>query len=350
MRSSGQLRNDPEYGNWLAVGEALLFLSDGLRQYAEQEMKQLHSSITQSVGLTAKCNCTFIPGKKRNPHAKACAWAQELKKNHVFKNKTHIPWEQSDSSKWHDPVVGYWEIAKLFMSDLGSDAATVTDPDSTDIGPLLNLFRFCKHFSIQKTLLKAVSDRRNQWAHAPKRKLGNSDKKAAFQDIKLLMNDPELLSSKDVQACKSKINEVEAEDDSIAQNDELRILKEYQRIKESEDHEKKGKITFGLILLLVLMSIPWRSLSSTMYCCLMAILFIFSQVGDKSGIVLDEGKDLVRVQKILGQEHYKYLYEAYKIYTIETHDISQILHSISVWLLHALISCISPWRGTKSLD
>ena len=160
--------------------------------------------------MQASC-CKCSPGTKPNPHGRAktyCAWAQELKKNHVFRNKTHIPWHQSDNNKWHDPVFGYWEVAKLFMSDLGSDPAAVTDPCSTDIAPLLNLFRFCKLFNIQKLLLKAVSDRRNQWAHAPERRLSDSDKKAAFHDIKLLMNDRELVTSNDVQACKLKIDEV----------------------------------------------------------------------------------------------------------------------------------------------
>ena len=300
MSSGGQnsLRNNSEHRNWLAVGDGLLFLSDGLRQYAQHEMKKFHALIAKNVGPKAKCSCKFIPGKKQNPHeqATACAWAQELKKNHVFKNKRHIPWDQSDSSKWHDPVLGHWEIAKLFMSDLGSDAAKVTDPDSTDVAPLLNLFRFCKHFNIQKSLLKAVSDRRNQWAHAPKRRLGNSGKKAAFQDIKLLINDPELLVSQDVQACKLKINEVEAEDVLIAQQDELRVLKEYQRIKECEGSEKKEKVTVTLILLLVLMSIP---LAFCFQCAALVFIyttFLISQVGDKSGIVSVEGKEQINLK------------------------------------------------------
>ena len=299
MSSGGRnlfdIRNDSKYRNWLAIGDALLFLSDGLSQYAEHEMKALHDSIIKNIGPTAKCNCKFTPGKKPNPHggATACTWAQELKKNHVFKNKSHIPWDQSDSRKWHDPVLGHWEIAKLFMSDLGSDSAAVTDPDSTDVGPLLNLFRFCKHFNIQKPLLKAVSDRRNQWAHARKHKLANSAKKAAFQDIKLLMSDPELQASKDVQACKPKINAIEAEDVLIAQKDELRVLEEYRRIEERENSQKKEKYsTIILALLCFLMLLPSRSVPSMLQ-WLFTIFFIFSKVGDKSRIASDEGKELL---------------------------------------------------------
>ena len=286
-----RIRNDSEYRNWHAVGDALMFLSDGLRKYAENKMKEFHALIAKKAGPAAKCNCKFVPGTKPSPHGRAtvCVWAQELKKNHVFKNKTHIPWHQSDCSKWHDPVSGYWEIAKLFMSDLGSDPAKVTDPNSTDVGPLLNLFKFCKHFNIQKSSLKAVTDRRNQWAHAPNNKLSDSDKKAAFQDIKLLMNDPELLTSKEVQDCELKIKRVEVAEVSILEENELRLIAEFRRIKEYENIQKNEKTLLFLTTLLFLMTIPWRSLPGLLQWFL-TVFFIFSQVGDRSGIVPDKGK------------------------------------------------------------
>ena len=275
-----------------------MFLSDGLRKYAENKMKEFHALIAKKVGPAAKCNCKFVPGTKPNPHGRAtvCVWAQELKKNHVFKNKTHIPWHQSDCSKWHDPVSGYWEIAKLFMSDLGSDPAKVTDPNSTDVGPLLNLFKFCKHFNVQKSSLKAVTDRRNQWAHAPNNKLSDSDKKAAFQDIKLLMNDPELLTSKEVQDCELKIKRVEVAEVSILEENELRLIAEFRRIKEYENIQKNEKTLLFLTTLLFLMTIPWRSLPGLLQWCL-TVFFIFSQVGDR---LPDEGKiDCNRVSIII---------------------------------------------------
>ena len=298
MASSAQellrIRNDPEHLNWQAVGSALTILNAGLQKYAENKMKKFHASIAKNVGPAAQCNCTFASGTKPNPHGRAasCVWAKELKKNHTFKNKTHIPWNQSDSSKWHDPVVGYWEIAKLFMSDIGSDPAKVTDPDSTDVGPLLNLFRFCKYFKVQKSLFKAVTNIRNKWAHAPKNKLSDSDKKAAFQDIKLLMNDSELLTSKDVQDCKPKIEKAEVADLSILEKYELRLIEEHRRIQECRI-KTSGKITGLLIAFLYLFLIPWRNLSSLLQRWLTAY-FIITQVGDKNGIVSDKGKDASR--------------------------------------------------------
>ena len=305
-----EIRNDSEYRNWHAVGDALMLLGDGLRQYAEKKMIDFHALLMKNVG-GVKCSCKCTLGMKPNPHGRAssaCIWAQELKKYHVFTNKTHIPWHQSDSSKWHDPVVGYWEIAKLFMSGIGSDPTKVTHPNSTDVGPLLNLFRFCNHFNVQAPLLKAVTERRNQWAHAPKRRFSDGDKKAAFEDIKLLMNDPELLISKEVQDCEPTINKVEAADVLILEENQLRLMEEYRRIKECEMKERLdianeeikalrkfvnsllSKIMVIPTLLLFVLLLPWRTAPSLLQWCLVTVFFIFSQVGDKSGMVSDEGK------------------------------------------------------------
>ena len=273
-----RIRNEPEHLNWQAVACALRILNAGLQKYAENEMRSFHALIAKNVGPAAQCNCMFAPGTKPNPHGRAtsCVWAKELKKNHTFKNKTHIPWDQSDCSKWHDPVVGYWEVAKLYMSGLGSDPATVTDPNTTDVSPLLSLFKFCKHFKIRTSSLKAVTDIRNKWAHAPKHTLSDSDKKAAFQDIKLLMNDPELLTSKDVQDCKPEIEKAELADVLILEENECKKDKTIERI-----------ISFLIIPLLHLILIPWR-LPSFLQRFLTAFLLL-AKVGDRNGMVSDEG-------------------------------------------------------------
>ena len=232
-------RNDPGYLNWLAVGDALTLVRDGLQIYAENKMKELHALITTNVGGPAvKCTCSCTPGKKSksNPHGRTtpCIWAQELKNFHNFSNKNDIPWHQSVSSQWHDPVHGYWEIAKLFMCDLGKNWATVKDPKSTDVGPLLNLLRFCKHFKIQHSSLDAVKDWRNKCAHAPERTLSAIDKQNAFKDIECLLNDPELAGIKDVQDYCSIIKRVEVADISILQNNELAIIQEFSRESQIE--------------------------------------------------------------------------------------------------------------------
>ena len=232
-------RNDPGYLNWLAVGDALTLVRDGLQIYAENKMKELHALITTNVGGPAvKCTCSCTPGKKSklNPHGRTtpCIWTQELQNFHNFSNKNDIPWHQSLSSQWHDPVHGYWEIAKLFMCDLGKNWATVKDHKSTDVGALLNLLRFCKHFKIQYSSLDAVKDWRNKCAHAPERTISDIDKQNAFKDIECLLNDPELAGIKEVQDCLCACKRVEMADISILQNDELKIIQEFSRESQIE--------------------------------------------------------------------------------------------------------------------
>ena len=241
-------RNDPGYLNWLAVGDALMLLNDGLQTYAENKMKELHALIATNVGGPAvKCTCSCTLGKKSksNPHGRTtpCIWAQELKNFHNFSNKNDIPWHQSLSSQWHDPVQGYWEIAKLFMCDLGKKWATVKDPKSTDVGALLNLLRFCKYFKIQHSSLDAVKDWRNKCAHAPERTLSDIDKQNAFKDIECLLNDPELAGIKEVQYVRPIIKTVEMADISILQNNELKIIQEFSRESQNETQAEVRKVS-----------------------------------------------------------------------------------------------------------
>jgi hypothetical protein len=313
-----QMRNNPDHLHWLAVGEALILLSNGLRKYAENKMKELHALITTNVGGPGvKCHCKCTPGKTPNPHGTpttTCIWAQQLKNFHVFPRKGDIPWHQSTSSQWHDPVHGYWEIAKLFMSNLGKNLATTKDPSTTDSSPLLNLLIFCNHFKIQPAALEAVRDWRNKWAHAPDHTLSENEKKDAFADMYCLMMDPELVGIKEVQDCHQAIKEIETADISILKNDELKIIQECRHIREyQQDHELKEKIdeaideiralkkpdyklvhvidklgSVFLTILLFTVSPLLRNFPGMLW-SLMA-LFMFSQVGDRSVIMSDYGK------------------------------------------------------------
>jgi hypothetical protein len=220
-----------------------------------------------------------------------------------FPRKGDIPWHQSDSSLWDDPVHGYWEIAKLFMSDLGKNQATTKDPSTTDSGPLLNLFRFCNHFKIKPAALNAVRDWRNECAHAPDRALSEKEKKDAFTDVYSLLNDPELNGNKEVQDCKQAIRETESADISILRNDEVMIIQEYKHIREYQPHHElkdeiramNNKLTdainkmgsFFLTILLFTLS-PFLRNTFGMLWSLMALL-VFSQVGERS-LIFDDGK------------------------------------------------------------
>ena len=320
-------RNDPGYLNWLAVADALMFLSDGLRPYAENKMKELHALITTNVGGPGvKCPCSCVPGKKSksNPHGRAtpCTWAQQLRNFHSFSNKNDIPWHQSLGSQWHDPVHGYWEIAKLFMCDLGKNWATVKDAKCTDVGPLLNLLRFCKYFKIQHSSLDAVKDWRNKCAHAaPERTLSDIDKQNAFKDIESLLNDPELAGIKEVQDLRHIIKKTEMADISVLQSDELKIIQEFSRECQIEtqaevrevskkmdklervvnefvkgDDKSLVKGTRNLVkdvvsaisfILSFAVSLPVRKMAGMLWSLM--VFCMFSQVGERN-LMLDYGK------------------------------------------------------------
>ena len=231
-------RNDPGYHNFLAVGEAIFFLCNGLRKYAENKMKEVHALITANVGGPGmKCTCKFTPGKKSNPHrntSTACIWAQELMKWHT---SSIINWHQSDSSQWHDQVDGCWEITKLFMSDLGKNWVSVKDFSNVDSAQFLNLLIFCNHFNVQHGSIQAIKEWRNKWAHSPDQKFTDSDKQQAFKDIECLMNDPELVGIQEVQDSRQSIERVETADFAILQDYELRIIQEFARIQEYKSRE-----------------------------------------------------------------------------------------------------------------
>ena len=323
-------RNNPEYLNFHAVSDALTILRKGLEQYAEKKIKGFHSSIISKLS-GVKCNCSCIVGRKPSLHAstKMCAWATELKKSHRIKKKSRIPWHQSDSTKWHDPTNGYWEVAKIFMSDLGENWNNVKDPNSTDITGILNLFIFCKYFKIQLPLLKSVRRWRNKLAHAPDQQLSELDKQSAFKDIVNLMNDVELKSCSEVQECRAAIEEVRTADISVLQESELRVLEELRHFREREmktknceikqkqkqldrdlkavkemikfiaserfqkpaGHDPPSQTThrYSLILFAVFFPFFFLKKSTRFFRWFLVVVIFVSQVGDKSDVRLDNG-------------------------------------------------------------
>lgn len=233
------LRSDPEYLNFIAVGEALRILGKGLRHYTEQKAKELQESLFKKLG--GYCNCSVTPGTVPCRHS--CKWGRELEKLHDNKKKSRIPFYQSDSSLWHHLTNGYWEVAKVFMHDLGAKWCDVKDPATTDLTGLLNFLIFCKHSKVQKNLLMSVRKLRNEWAHTLNYKFNASQKQDAFTDIENLMNDVELLSCKEVQDCRPGINEVRNADVSIVQERDLAVLQELTRQQEfKRDSETDKKL------------------------------------------------------------------------------------------------------------
>ncbi|KAJ7370908.1 hypothetical protein OS493_028982 [Desmophyllum pertusum] len=209
-----------EYQNWLAVGHALSLMCDGVRPYIEREMKVFHQALLANLATVPPCTCP-------RPPKHGCAWAAQLTRCHIGGKPNSPKWHQSDSSKWTDPNQGYWEVAKLFMSDLGPSKATVVDASTTDCTGLTNLMFWCCHFRVQVHLVKAVQETRNtKWGHAARQELTDGEKADALTAIRNLLQDRELDADNNAKAALAEIDLMEKDFD--ARSIERKVLADFQ--------------------------------------------------------------------------------------------------------------------------
>ena len=241
-----------EEGNWLSLGRALTtVLCQGLRPFIKKETETFYNNIKAAIP-TGPCTCVYDPGRKPNRYhdMRSCHWANVLQGYHLGRGPN---WKQSDTSKWMDPNVGPWEIAKLFLPDMGGHTV-IQSVEDMEISAILNLMFWCNHFTTQRPLIKDVRDTRNtKWAHVTSLNLSDAEKNAAFETIEKLLQDPALAGDvgaqetlRDVLALKSSsdVHVFKAEvlshfkeaiqKDVMSLNNELRSLK-----KESKRNQKQ---------------------------------------------------------------------------------------------------------------
>ncbi|KAK2566010.1 Ankyrin repeat domain-containing protein 50 [Acropora cervicornis] len=203
MGTAAQLAK-PEYRNWLALGHALTTeLCHGLRSFVKRQTETFFCKVKARMATFAPCSCVFVSKRRANQYHDMgiCNWAKILQAHHQSGKPN---WKQSDSSKWIDPMLGPWEIAKLYLPDLGGHAvASVEDMDITN---LLNLMYWCTNFSVPQHLIKDVRDVRNEkWAHVTSLELSGADKQIAFDAIENLLHDPSLTHDPDAQNALKEI-------------------------------------------------------------------------------------------------------------------------------------------------
>ena len=224
-----------EYQNWLAVSHALSLMCDGLRPFIEREMKAFHQVLMANLTSTPPCTC-------RNPLKHSCAWATQLLMYHRGGKPNSPRWRQSDSYKWTDSNLGYWEVAKLFMSDLGNSAFDVIDASSTDCTGLTNLLFWCSHFPVQHHLVEEVrKTRNNRWGHAPRQELTDGEKANALTAIRNLLQDPNLISDNNAKAALAEIDAMEKDFD--ARSIERKVLADFQETVCGQLDDIEGEIT-----------------------------------------------------------------------------------------------------------
>ena len=209
-----------EYQNWLVVGHALSLMLDGLRPYIDREIKAFHQALLANLATVPPCTCP-------KPTKHTCAWAAQLVRCHRGGKPSSPKWHQSDSSAWTDPHHGGWEVAKLFMSDLGTSKTTVVDANTTDCTGLINLISWCVHFPIQRKVIEAVRKTRNtKWGHAPRQELTDSERTDALTAIRDLLQDPELNADDDAKTALKEITSMEATFD--VESVERKVLADFQ--------------------------------------------------------------------------------------------------------------------------
>ena len=221
-----------EYQNWICVGHALSLMLDGLRPYIEKEMKIFHQRLLANLTSAPPCVCP-----NRTNHKRTCTWSNYLIGCHRAKKPK---WHQSDPTKWSDINCGYWEIAKLFMADLGARKADVVNATTTDCTGLINLISWCDHFQVQIHLISAVRETRNtKWAHAPRQELTDAQKSSALNAIRNLLQDPELAADANAQKALYEITSMEKELD--VRSVERKVLADFQLAvyDQLEDFEKE---------------------------------------------------------------------------------------------------------------
>ncbi|XP_078373405.1 uncharacterized protein LOC144657008 [Oculina patagonica] len=176
-----------EHKNWVMVGCALNIAKNGITQLIQQKMETWYQSLISSPPLQSLAPCTCTLGSSVW-YGSCITWKTELRRYHKF-NQPKIP--NSDRTQWGSPA-GAWEIAKVFMSALGSRKTQVVDAETTDIGGLLNLLEQCPFIQppVNPTVLSSARDQcRNHWAHAPKQELQDTDVNTIFGHLNNLLND-----------------------------------------------------------------------------------------------------------------------------------------------------------------
>ena len=127
-----------------------------------------------------------------------------------------------------DPNLGPWEIAKLFLPDLGG-RADIKSADDMDITGILNLMYWCSQFTIPQPLINEVREiRNNNWVHVSYLELTDADKKVAFDAIENLLQDANVAHDPDAQQALKEIGNLKSVSDLHSM--EARVLADFTEV------------------------------------------------------------------------------------------------------------------------
>ena len=179
----------------MTIGELIGSIKKPISTYVDEIVKAFHEKLCNDLLPVRKCTNPADCNAKTDER-KLCSsckrWFKELKDSHE-KGKSPSWHKNCNSSQWSED---HWEVAKYFMSALGSNLSTVKDAKSTDLSSLLNVLEWMKDTAfLGKTRVnvdlvrKLRSKVRNTWAHAPQQELTDEEKKEDFSITADFLND-----------------------------------------------------------------------------------------------------------------------------------------------------------------
>ena len=183
-----------EHKNWVMIGCSLNIAKNGIAPLIQRRMEAWYQSLISSPPLLSLPPCA-CPAGSRNC-GRCVTWETELKRLRMSGGQ--LKWSNSNRNRWGSPT-GTWEIAKIFMSALGTRKIDVVDAETTDISGLLNLLEGCPFIQppVSPTVLASARDQcRNCWAHAPKQELQDAHVITMFDHLESLLRDPVFSSDK----------------------------------------------------------------------------------------------------------------------------------------------------------
>ena len=177
------------------IGELIRSIKKPISTYVDEIVKAFHEKLCKDLLPVGKCtnpaDCNTKTDERKLCSSCKC-WFKELKDSHE-KGKNPSWHKNCNSSQWSED---HWEVAKYFMSALGSNLNTVKDTKSTDLSSLLNVLEWMKDTAfLGKTRVnvdlvrKLRSKVRNTWAHAPQQELTAEEKKEDFSITADFLND-----------------------------------------------------------------------------------------------------------------------------------------------------------------
>ncbi|XP_052786091.1 uncharacterized protein LOC128221526 [Mya arenaria] len=197
---------ETRHENWLRVVWGLLYVREGLQGYVDTKGKQQYQTFMNTVN--AKCNnqtcdqcqinircqngTTKVTGKSKFRPAHFCdEMYKEIQNNHVRNNPF---WMNTDSTKWLDPHVGYWELAKCYLSTAGY--LDKTGSNQVDASGLLSI---CMNSSYMRQNITHIQhfeelrNIRNMTLHDPHYELDGQTADDCLDKMIAVLEDPQEL-------------------------------------------------------------------------------------------------------------------------------------------------------------